>query len=193
MRKISLEYKQLPSQDNLTKLNWYIIFIGTIDNIPGVDHVCQTLGMTNYALWAPTYQEYCRFQSDLVLVDRLIYTGYVLLGVEDVNQICQLSVALGEARRGFILGGTTGPLNIEELNQVYNTAQTYSTAPKLEFDIQTGDSVIIGSGFLSGFRATVTEVLLDLRKVKLEVFFMNRELEVEMSILDIQSLGTNSR
>ena len=190
MQRISSKYKQLPPTESFQQLKWFVIFIGTVRNIPGVHHVCVELNLPDFVIWAPVYQEHCKTQTDIALTDRLIYPGYIFIGVPSTEDAATLSAELRNEAKGFLLGSSTMCLTEEELQCAYENAVRLAEAPKIMFDVKEGDSVIMSSGFLSGFRATVEKVLPEGR-VKLKVFFMNREVSVDMSVLDIQSLGNS--
>ena len=188
MQRISDRYKQIPPTTDLKSFKWFIVFVGTVRNISGVRHVCESLKLPTFKVWAPVYQEHCRTQTDIVLTDRLIYPGYIFLGVLDEECAAQVSAELREQSKGFILGGNYAYLTTEEIKHILEAATKLAETPKIMFDVKAGDSVIISSGPLSGFRATVEKVYVE-GKVKLRAFFMSRELSVEMSVLDVQSLG----
>jgi len=188
MIKIASNVKQLPTLTNLTSLNWYVLFIGTVNNLSGITTLLENTCSQANRLWVPTYQEYCKYHSHVILVDRLVYPGYSFIGFSDNLQLGMFLHEIGQTHKGVILGDGLSSLSKEEIQNILEISSKFIDTPKVMFDIKVGDQVIISSGPLTGLPATITELKAS-GNVTLRVFFLSRELTVRTSVLDIQSFG----
>ena len=186
MIKLSTRVKKVPSLESLQYLHWYVVFIGTSNNIISIENILKTNDIPNGIVWAPTFQEYHKFRSHLILVDRLLYPGYVFLGIETTAQLGAFLKDLSNESKGLLLGEGSVCLTQEELTDVLEVVHRLSEIPTMTYDIHPGDQVTISSGPLSGLPATVTDVEVT-GATTLKVFFLSRELTVKTSVLDIQS------
>lgn len=185
MVKLSSRVKKIPSLEALQQLKWYVVFVGTANNIRGIENILKDNDISNGVVWAPTFQEYHKFRSHLVAIDKLLYPGYVFVGFENIAQVGIFLRELSSESKGLLLGDGAVCLTMDEINDVLSVVNRLSEAPKMMIDIKTGDQVTINSGPLSGLPATVTSVT-DSGDVVLNIFFLSRELEVKTTILDIQ-------
>ena len=186
--KLSLNVKKLPSLDALYNLKWYVVFVGTLTNINSIESLTNQKTFKDSIVWAPTFQEYCKLRSHLILVDRLIYPGYIFVGFVNDHQLASFLKKVSAERKGTLLGDGVVCLLPDEVKDVFSVAVKYSTAPKVMFDVKPGDHVTISSGPLSGLPAQVRDIKPS-GDVTLTVFFLSRELTVKTTILDIQSFG----
>jgi len=188
MSKAYLKFKRLPTSEDFKNFKWYIVFVGQLKNVDTLEYICKERNI-HAIIWSPVFQEYHRTSSGLVLVDKLLYPGYVFVGLADPQKFELLSYELSEERKGFLLGNFTNYLTREELEMIVQEAIKHSEAPSLEtFHVQKGDIVIINSGPFTGMQGKVLDV--DQKgRVKLKIFFMNTEVDAIVPGADVYSFG----
>jgi transcription antitermination factor NusG len=121
-------------------------------------------------------------------MDRLLYAGYIFIGLKNQMDFVASNIKLLSSRKGYLLGTSSTCLSLEELDKVYKLSSTFSEVPRMMFNVKEGDTISIKSGIFSGLFGKVKNVRIDGR-LTIQAFFMNRDVEINLSILDIQSLG----
>ena len=183
MLKIPAHLKITPALQEVDKHSWYVVHIGVPRNMSYVESAVEEAG--GGITWAPTYQVYKMLGSHLLLVDYLIYPGYIFVGLVDGSSIKKLKAMLKNNSKGQVLD-QAGPLTHDELKGVFNAVFKYSTTPNMSLNIKVGSSVTITAGPFSGLPADVVKIN-DSGVVELRVFFLNRDMKVKTSVLDIKS------
>jgi len=188
MQKILQRYKSIPSEEAFTNFAWYVTFVQVISNIQKIEHILRTY-QSQYCLWAPYYQEYCKtYYSELVLVDRLLYPGYIFVGLQDIHKFDLLNNDMHILHLGYMLGNYASTLSQDDLSIIRSVSAVIVEEPAGQFKIREGDHIVISSGPCSGLHGVVRTIQKD-GQVKLSVFFMNREISVDTTITNIQGLN----
>jgi len=123
-----------------------------------------------------------------LLVDIPIYPGYAFTGFPDQESVrtARNQIFNDSGGQCTILGEGNIYLEKDELKQVVNVCNSYSSYKRPLSSVKKGDHVTIVSGPLSGTQAEVQRVSQG-GKVILLAFFLGREISVETSILDIST------
>jgi transcription antitermination factor NusG len=186
MFKIPLRFKTIPAVDKLRDMFWYVAHVGVPKNLLVIERKLKKCDFPEYMLWVPVYQEYARLRNHMLLVDMLTYPGYAFVGLQNKSDVISLRAQLSAESEDIcgILGEGTDSITDNELRQVINVCSNYNSYATPLSSVKAGDHVIIAYGPLSGIPAEVTEVRQN-GKVSLLAFFLNREIKVETTIMDI--------
>lgn len=187
MQKLHSQYKVIPALEDYEKYSWYIAFVQVISNIQKTAVILRGMNI-DYKLWAPNYQEYCKIYFELILVDRLLYPGYVLIGVREDASFDLLNRDMNQNRLGYMLGDYTCKIKRDEFIQMLRVSNKILDIPTGQFNVKVGDSIVISAGPCAGLNGVVKDISDD-GQVTLSVFFMNREISVTTSVVDIQNIG----
>jgi transcription antitermination factor NusG len=187
MQKLHSQYKIVPPKEEYAQYNWYIAFVQVISNIRKVESILDNMSV-NYRLWAPSYQEYCKIYFELVLVDRLLYPGYIVVGLQGDSSFEILHHELISNQFGYLLGDRTTNVKPDEFLQMLRVSSNILAAPVGQFNVKVGDNIVISAGPCAGLHGVV-KAISDDGQVTLAVFFMNREISVITSVTDVQNLG----
>jgi transcription antitermination factor NusG len=189
MHRLPSHYKEIKPELFKT-YRWYVAFVGNMRHVISAN-ISLTEEKIDHIIWAPCFQEYRKDHSDFVLMDRLLYAGYIFIGLKNQMDFVSANIKLLASRKGYLLGTSHTCLSGEELDKVYQLASTFYEVPRMMFNVREGDTISIKSGIFSGLFGKVKEVRTDGRLI-IQAFFMNRDVEINLSILDIQSLGDNA-
>ena len=186
MFKIPNKFKATPDIDKLQEMLWYVVSVGVPKQLLVVESSLKKCGVPDYCLWCPTYPEYTRLRNQMTLIDRMLYPGYCFLGLRELTDVLNARGHLKGESDGkcSVLGETTAPISREELEQVLSVCSAYCSPDRPFSSIKVGDNVVIHSGPLSGIPATVKDMRKN-GKITLLAFFLNREITVETTILDV--------
>lgn len=187
---MSSQYKYLENE-KLNAYKWYVAFVGNMQHIFKISGMFRELPHMEHHVWAPCYKEYRKFHSDFILADRLLYSGYIFIGLQNESDFCEVVVKLKQSRLGYLLGTSKDFLKKQDLENVYNMYLKFQDCKRMMFNVQSGDSVTLKSGPFSGLCGIVQHVYVDGR-VKLKAFFMQRELDIDISIMDLQILNSGN-
>jgi transcription antitermination factor NusG len=189
MHRLPTHYKEMQPETFKT-YRWYVAFVGNLRHVVAADISLKEENI-EYKIWAPCYQEYRKDHSDFVLTDRLLYAGYIFIGLKNQLDFVTTNLALLSSRKGYLLGTSCVSLTDEELSKIYQVTSKFSDVPRMMFNVKAGDTISIKSGIFSGLFGKVKDVKTDGRLI-IQAFFMNRDVEINLSILDIQSMGENA-
>ena len=186
MFKISSKYKAVPNVTDLQRMSWYVVYAGVPKQLLVIDASLKKCDIQESCLWCPTYPQYTRSKNQMLLLDRMLYPGYCFLGLVNPQDVLSIRGYLDNESEGkcSILGEGTRPISHEELEQILSVCSTYNSDERPFSAIQVGDQVVIHSGPLSGIPATVKDMRRN-GKVTLLAFFLNREIQVETTVLDV--------
>ena len=187
MQKIHPRYKQIPDSSEFDKFNWYISFVQMISNLAKLNELLRQRPEA-YRIWSPCRQEYCKIYFELILIDRLLYPGYTLVGLKDEYAHEILNYSLNSEKIGYMLGDFSCKLTKEEFDRVRLVALNEFETPASKFNVKIDDNIVISAGPCAGLHGKVKAIHDDGQAV-LKVFFMNREITVKTSVADIQSFG----
>jgi transcription antitermination factor NusG len=187
MQKLHSQYKVIPESQEFKSYFWYIAFVQVISNIQKVQHMVKQIN-SDHRLWAPSYQEYCKLYFELVLVDRLLYPGYIIIGLKNREEYEELNNEMLSQHLGYMLGGPFSSLRDDEFQAMLKVSQTILEVPSGQFNVTAGDNIIISSGPCAGLHGLVKRINND-GQVTLAVYFMNREITVVTTVTEIQNLG----
>ena len=187
MHKLYKKYKEL-CVDDLAKYKWYVAFVGDIRHVPALDLELREENMA-HCIWAPCFQEYRKYHSDFILADRLLYAGYIFIGLPESNDFVRANLKMLASRKGYMLGTSSTYLKREEVETVYKLSNICLESPRMMFNVAEGDTITIKSGIFSGLCGKVKSVRTDGR-VAIQAYFMNRDIEINVSVMDVQSLGS---
>ena len=186
MHKLYKKYKEL-HVDLLQDYKWFVAFVGDIRHVLNIDIELKEEGL-DYLIWAPCFQEYRKYHSDFILADRLLYAGYIFVGLKNSQDFVTANLKMLSSRKGYMLGTSTTYLKKEELDMIHALSNTCVDAPRMMFNVNPGDTITIKSGIFSGLCGKVKDVRTDGR-VLIQAYFMNRDIEINMSVMDVQSMG----
>ena len=190
IHRLSSQYKYLENE-KLESYKWYVAFVGNMQHVRKISGSLKEIPELNYHIWAPCYKEYRKYRSDFILADRLLYSGYIFIGLTDPHKFCEVELKLKQSRLGYLLGASQNFLKKQDLENVYSMYLKFQDCKKMMFNVQAGDSVTLRSGPFSGLCGTVQHVYPDGR-VRLKAYFMQRELEMNISVMDLQVLNVGN-
>jgi transcription antitermination factor NusG len=166
---------------------WYVAFAQQIHNIVKIDNLLRQRTCA-HQIWAPYYQEFCKFEMEVELVDRLLYPGYVIVGLKDETDFDYLDQEMKTAHLGYMLGNFTNNLREKEFTDMLSVSVHSEEVPAANFNVKPGDHIVISSGPCSGLHGVVQEINTS-GQATLKVYFMHREITMLTSVTDLQNLG----
>jgi transcription antitermination factor NusG len=188
--KLLARYKHL-EQGMLNEYKWYVASVGNMQHIFKLEYALRDTDDMAYRIWAPCYKEYRKYHSDFILADRLLYSGYIFIGLKNEDDFCKADTRIATSRLGYMLGNSKTYLHQEDLNNVYAMYLKFQDCKKMMYNVQEGDNISLKSGPFSGLCGVVQNVYSDGR-VRIKAYFMQRELEINISVLDVQVLSAGN-
>lgn len=185
MLKIPEHYTRIPAIEQREDLKWYVVHVGVPKNIPSVEAAVSEVAGS--CLWVPVYKEYKKLRSHLILVDYLVYPGYIFVGVpasDDIKRVCDF---LDYTTKGYVVCPEVC-LSREEMDGVYHCAVSCGDSLGVSSTIEVGSTVMITAGPFAGLAGEVIKVRQN-GVVELQVFFLNRDMRVQTTVLDIRKEG----
>lgn len=179
-----------PQQIEATKeRGWYVIncYSGYERKVrKNLSQRIETMGMKEliFDIVVPTQEEIEVKDGKRVIVDRLIFPGYLLVNMI-LTEESWFIVRNTPGVTGFVgMGNQPIPLRPDEVNNIIKRME--ADAPVVNITYKVGEKVRIVDGPFNDFRGNIAEIDVERSKVRVMVNFFGRETPVELDFLQVE-------
>lgn len=177
--------------ENESARHWYVVhtYSGYENKVKAnLEQKVQSMGLENeiFEVIIPMKDEIEKKDGTEKVTQRKIFPGYVLVNMI-VNEKTWYDVRNTDGVTGFVGSGTKPiPLTEEEVENILSEMGREKAKPKIDLDVQVGETVRIRSGSFENFAAKVTAVDEEKGKLKVLLEVFGRETNVELDFSQVE-------